>query len=59
MRQPMLKDSERLTLYLKKQYVGDVHDFRWKNRISSLSEAVAELIKIGLKHQDEYDPEKK
>ncbi len=44
----MLKNSERLTVYLLKDISKKVKDFRFKHRIESISEALQMLIEKGL-----------
>lgn len=40
--------SERLNMMISKDEIEAINEWRWNNRIPSLSEAVRRLIKAGL-----------
>lgn len=47
------KLTERLNMFLTPSQVEAINDFRFNNRIGTLSEAVRQLIKLGLEHSEE------
>jgi len=55
MARPKLGDSETVRFQMKitADEINAINDFRFSNRIGSLSEAVRQLIKLGLEHSEE------
>ena len=52
MARPRLGDSETVRFQMKitADEINAINDFRFNNRIGTLSEAVRQLIKLGLEH---------
>jgi hypothetical protein len=46
------KLTERLNMFFTPSQVEAINDFRFSNRIGSLSEAVRQLIELGLEHSE-------
>ena len=43
-----LKNSEPFSFYLEKEHAEELREYRWKNRITSMSEAIRILVLKGL-----------